>query len=257
MLRRRQEAMKDPSCPLYLEYTSNYTKRHNEARKRLHAVPSARFRELLADCYTELIRRYPQVVTSSERGSRDEPRDAPIKARRLTGPGRRPSVEEEEDENDEEEEEEDEEGNLTPVDFGELQSLLDETKAFALAAFRLAKPDPARDWLHVERVRRLSLLIADTVDFSLPPSVPNSGGSKAKGRERVDRLVVEVAALLHDVGPQKEKDVGPLLARHKGVLDSERARRVRKIVEVMAWSGEAKGGKLDETFYRTCLELHW
>lgn len=55
------------------------------------------------------------------------------------------------------------------------------------AQVEMEKQDPAHDWAHIERVRKMALRIAD-VERKMQP---------------IDRIVVELSALTHDVGDRK------------------------------------------------------
>jgi uncharacterized protein len=66
-----------------------------------------------------------------------------------------------------------------------MQELID--RVARAAKLEMAKQDPAHDWAHIERVRHWALRIAD---------------DESK-RQPVNKLVVELAALTHDVGDFK------------------------------------------------------
>ncbi len=76
-----------------------------------------------------------------------------------------------------------------------MDSLIENTVAFVKKTLKNA--EGGHDWFHIERVYKNSLLIAKT--------------------EKVDQLVVELAALLHDIADSKfhegDETVGPKLAR--------------------------------------------
>jgi uncharacterized protein len=99
--------------------------------------------------------------------------------------------------------------------------------------------------LHVDRVRRLALVIAGT----LPP---------------VDQLVVELAALLHDLNDRKyarrdgSDGVEDFSALHSSSLDAPRVALVQRICENVSYSKEVQrlAGDGDTEWHRTCLELH-
>ncbi|KIJ66954.1 hypothetical protein HYDPIDRAFT_85179 [Hydnomerulius pinastri MD-312] len=120
----------------------------------------------------------------------------------------------------------------------------------------MARYDPSHDAFHVERVRRTALSLAR----SLPNKTP-------------DLLVIELAALLHDVLDKKYVPAAEAadpyayflpffqsLARdHELDLISDgRARLVSKIIDNVSWTTEKKlreNGKLGE-WHATCVELH-
>ncbi|KAF9243425.1 hypothetical protein BU15DRAFT_43095 [Melanogaster broomeanus] len=120
----------------------------------------------------------------------------------------------------------------------------------------MARYDPSHDAFHVERVRRTALSLA----HSLP------------GREP-DLLVVELAALLHDV--LDKKYVSPVEAadpyayflpffqslatdHELDLISDGRARLIVRIVENVSWTTEKKlreTGNIDD-WHKTCVELH-
>lgn len=116
--------------------------------------------------------------------------------------------------------------------------------------------DPSHDFFHVDRVRRLALAIAHSLDG-------------------VDLLVVELAALFHDLidakylpknapKPTARETLDPFWARHdtdadRQILDGERRRLVERIVDNVSYSKEVKriaAGQQTE-WHLECLELHW
>ncbi|KAF7312491.1 HD domain-containing protein [Mycena indigotica] len=120
----------------------------------------------------------------------------------------------------------------------------------------MAKYDPSHDVFHVQRVRKTALSIAN----ALPARNP-------------DLLVVELAALLHDVLDKKyvsaEQAADPyafflpffqsVKAKHGLDLISDgRAALVAKVVDHVSWTTETrlkKEGKWIE-WHETCVELH-
>lgn len=120
----------------------------------------------------------------------------------------------------------------------------------------MARYDPSHDAFHVQRVRKTALSIA-----------------RALSTQKPDLLVVELAALLHDVLDKKyvsETEAADpysyflpffqsLSSEHGLDLISDgRARQIVKIIENVSWSTEKKlrsAGKIDE-WHRTCVELH-
>ncbi|OJA19982.1 hypothetical protein AZE42_04210 [Rhizopogon vesiculosus] len=120
----------------------------------------------------------------------------------------------------------------------------------------MSRYDPSHDAFHVQRVRKTALLIAS----ALPAKKP-------------DLLVVELAALLHDVLDKKyvsEAEAADaytyflpffrsLSSEHGLDLISDgRARQVVKVIENVSWTTEKKlgaTGKIEE-WHNTCVELH-
>ncbi|BGP56796.1 hypothetical protein JCM8202_004432 [Rhodotorula sphaerocarpa] len=117
-----------------------------------------------------------------------------------------------------------------------------------------AQYDPSHDFFHVDRVRKLSLAIANSL-AQLGPSP--------------DLFVVELAALFHDLIDAKYLPAGskpqnghetlaPFWAGHGQHLDEQRRRLVEDIVDNVSYSKEVKriaaGGQTD--WHLTCPELH-
>jgi uncharacterized protein len=120
----------------------------------------------------------------------------------------------------------------------------------------MARYDPSHDAFHVQRVRRTALSIA-----------------RALSAQQPDLLVVELAALLHDVLDKKYvseiEAADPygyflpffqsLSSEHGLDLISDgRARQIVKIVENVSWTTEKElrsTGKIEE-WHRVCVELH-
>lgn len=115
--------------------------------------------------------------------------------------------------------------------------------------------DPSHDFYHVDRVRRLALAIAHSLDG-------------------VDLLVVELAALFHDLidakylpkdapKPSARDTLDPFWSRHddqdRHIVDEERRRLVERIVDNVSYSKEVKriaAGQQTEWHF-SCLEVHW
>jgi len=57
------------------------------------------------------------------------------------------------------------------------------------AEAEMIKQDPAHDWAHIERVRKMALRIAEA--------------ESERSRRHINKLIVELAALTHDVGDRK------------------------------------------------------
>lgn len=117
--------------------------------------------------------------------------------------------------------------------------------------------DPSHDFWHVDRVRRLSLSIAHHSTSSAP-------------LHRIDLLVVELAALFHDLIDAKYLPKGseatdakgtlePFWRAHGAVVAEDRRRLVEQIVDNVSFSKEVKrikaGGQTE--WHLSCPELHW
>ncbi|KAH7926096.1 hypothetical protein BV22DRAFT_1111928 [Leucogyrophana mollusca] len=120
----------------------------------------------------------------------------------------------------------------------------------------MARYDPSHDAFHVERVRKTALSLA-----------------RSAGPEKPDLLVVELAALLHDVLDKKyvsDADAAdpyayflPLfekLSSEHGLnlINDGRARQIVKIVENVSWTTEKRlreAGQWQE-WHDRCVELH-
>ncbi|RSH86179.1 uncharacterized protein EHS24_004410 [Apiotrichum porosum] len=109
----------------------------------------------------------------------------------------------------------------------------------------MAQFDPSHDWAHVDRVRNTALAIAKT----LPEA---------------DILVVELAALLHDLTDAKYTQGASLEELTGSVFDKtadvspQQLRLVFKIVPSVSYSTEKKLKAANEwtPWHQTCLELH-
>lgn len=121
--------------------------------------------------------------------------------------------------------------------------------------------DPSHDFYHVDRVRRLALAIAHSL-------------------HGVDLLVVELAALFHDLidakylpknapKPTARETLDPFWSQHDDddddddadhqILNEERRRLIERIVDNVSYSKEVKriaAGQQTE-WHLSCLELHW
>ncbi|KAJ7170864.1 hypothetical protein C8R43DRAFT_69373 [Mycena crocata] len=119
----------------------------------------------------------------------------------------------------------------------------------------MARYDPSHDAFHVQRVRRTSLALANAV-------TPTP-----------DLLVVELAALLHDVLDKKyvpaEQAADPyafflpfftsMAEKHAlDLVQDGRARQIARIVDNVSWTTETKLRKNNEwsDWHNTCVELH-
>ncbi|KWU43474.1 hypothetical protein RHOSPDRAFT_13076, partial [Rhodotorula sp. JG-1b] len=117
--------------------------------------------------------------------------------------------------------------------------------------------DPSHDFYHVDRVRRLALAIAHSL-------------------HGVDLLVVELAALFHDLidakylpknapKPTARETLDPFWSQHDDddnadhqILNEERRRLIERIVDNVSYSKEVKriaAGQQTE-WHLSCLELH-
>ncbi|EJD06957.1 uncharacterized protein FOMMEDRAFT_131733 [Fomitiporia mediterranea MF3/22] len=117
----------------------------------------------------------------------------------------------------------------------------------------MSRYDPSHDAYHVQRVRRTALAIANSLD------------------PKPDLLVVELAALLHDVPDKKyvapELTADPLaffmpfftsVQTHVDLISSGRAKLITKIVENVSWTTEKRlreSGAITE-WHESCIELH-
>ncbi|KAI9313538.1 hypothetical protein BX666DRAFT_2030320 [Dichotomocladium elegans] len=110
----------------------------------------------------------------------------------------------------------------------------------------MAQFDPSHDMEHVERVVRLALKL----------------GRQAALADKVDLVVIELAALLHDVGDAKyetrdgQQPIEPFLIRHGYPV--EKARLVVQIVRHVGFRKELGWKSTDPlaSWRETCLELH-
>ncbi|KAJ8468182.1 hypothetical protein ONZ51_g9802 [Trametes cubensis] len=110
----------------------------------------------------------------------------------------------------------------------------------------MARYDPSHDAFHVQRVRKTALQLARTVSESLPED------------KKPDLLVVELAALLHDLLDKKYVSAEEAADPGLDLVEDGRARLIARIVENVSWSTEKKliaAGKIDD-WYRSCVELH-
>lgn len=125
----------------------------------------------------------------------------------------------------------------------------------------MAKYDPSHDAYHVRRVRKMALQIARTV---------SSSASK-----QPDLLVIEIAALLHDVLDKKYASPEALIDPYNtyfvpffqalalevpsiDLVKDGRAKKITMIVENVSWSTEVKLRKEGKwgAWHDECLELH-
>ncbi|KAF7965739.1 hypothetical protein HWV62_42036 [Athelia sp. TMB] len=125
----------------------------------------------------------------------------------------------------------------------------------------MARYDPSHDAWHVQRVRKTAVTLAHHLS------------STASGQRAPDLVVVELAALLHDVLDKKyvtpDEAADPYayflpffqtIAKEYNLdlISDGRARLVTRIVENVSWTTEKKliAAGLIEDWHRTCLELH-
>ena len=115
----------------------------------------------------------------------------------------------------------------------------------------MAAFDPSHDWHHVDRVRRTALSIAS--------QLVSDGAA-------IDMLVLELAALFHDLydskytdGPSATSNLNTFFDLHAAAIPAARRGLVLRIVDNVSFSKEMKrrasGGDTD--WHKTCLELHW
>jgi len=131
-------------------------------------------------------------------------------------------------------------------------------RAEQLARTHHARYDPSHDFHHVTRVRGLALAIARSVSAADPSA-------------QVDLLVVELAALAHDLLDKKYLPIGrvPTPREHldehlwtglsqDDVSDDQR-RLVERVVDNVSYSKEVKRIANDDQteWHLSCLELHW
>ncbi|KAJ7455284.1 hypothetical protein B0H11DRAFT_1874817 [Mycena galericulata] len=119
----------------------------------------------------------------------------------------------------------------------------------------MARYDPSHDAFHVQRVRRTSLALANAIS------------------PKPDLLVVELAALLHDVLDKKyasaEQAADPysyflpfftsMAAKYQvDLVKDGRARKIAQIVDNVSWTTEKKLRKNNQwtEWHENCVELH-
>ena len=112
------------------------------------------------------------------------------------------------------------------------------TKTIAFVREQLVNAEGGHDWFHIERVFNNALLISKT--------------------ERVDKLVVSLAALLHDIADSKfhngDETIGPNTARtflFNLNVDSVVIEHVINIIENISF----KGGNVSQKFHSKELEV--
>lgn len=121
----------------------------------------------------------------------------------------------------------------------------------------MARYDPSHDAYHVQRVRKTALSIA--AQITGPTCTP-------------DLLVVELAALLHDVLDKKYVSAEqaadpysyflPFFQKHSSpgldLIADGRAKAISEIVSNVSWTNEKKLRKLGEwsEWHESCAELH-
>ena len=98
------------------------------------------------------------------------------------------------------------------------------TKTIAFVKEQLANAEGGHDWFHIERVYNNALLISKT--------------------EPVDKLVISLAALLHDIADSKfhngDETIGPKIAREflfELNVDSKTIEHVVNIIENISFKG--------------------
>ena len=112
------------------------------------------------------------------------------------------------------------------------------TKTIAFVKQQLANAEGGHDWFHIERVFNNVLLISKT--------------------ERVDKIVVSLAALLHDIADSKfhngDETIGPKIAREflfNLNVDSAVIEHVINIIENISF----KGGNVSRKFHSKELDV--
>ncbi|KIR30608.1 hypothetical protein I307_03719 [Cryptococcus deuterogattii 99/473] len=117
-------------------------------------------------------------------------------------------------------------------------------RAEELVKAHMAKYDPSHDWAHVDRVRKMAMTIARSMD-----NAP-------------DLLVVELAALFHDLSDKYAKLGSPTLSDMlfpilQPQIPNETIERILSIIPSVSYTAEtallAAGGW---TWQNDCLELH-
>ena len=111
-------------------------------------------------------------------------------------------------------------------------------KTIAFVKEQLANAEGGHDWFHIERVFNNALLISKT--------------------ERVDKIVVSLAALLHDIADSKfhngDETIGPKIAREflfNLNVDSAVIEHVINIIENISF----KGGNVSRKFHSKELDV--
>ncbi|KAK4051702.1 hypothetical protein OIO90_004652 [Microbotryomycetes sp. JL221] len=154
-----------------------------------------------------------------------------------------------------------------------VQQVVDAAHAFH------AKYDPSHDFHHVRRVTLLAMTIArsiNSLDVDAHGHTKDQGGHisqeltvAASKCQRVDELVVQLAALAHDMldkkylppdepVPDTRQYLEPLYSNFKDFVTQDQRELVAKIVDNVSYSKEVKRiqqGKETE-WHKTCLELH-
>jgi uncharacterized protein len=112
------------------------------------------------------------------------------------------------------------------------------TKTIAFVKEQLANAEGGHDWFHIERVFNNALLISKT--------------------EQVDKLVISLAALLHDIADSKfhngDETIGPKIAREflfNLNVDSAVIEHVINIIENISF----KGGNVSRKFHSKELDV--
>ncbi|WVW80470.1 hypothetical protein I302_102452 [Kwoniella bestiolae CBS 10118] len=125
----------------------------------------------------------------------------------------------------------------------EVQDLLNKAEVFVRA--HMAGYDPSHDWPHVDRVRRVALKIAKTLD------------------PQPDLLVVELAALFHDLDGKYRTPTSPTLSSllapflSHPALSPSQSDLILQIIPSVSYTSELKLSRNGEwTWQSTCPELH-
>ncbi|WVQ71336.1 hypothetical protein IAR50_000864 [Cryptococcus sp. DSM 104548] len=120
-------------------------------------------------------------------------------------------------------------------------------RAEEMVKAHMAKYDPSHDWPHVDRVRKMALAIAKQMN------------------PQPDLLIVELAALFHDVADKKyAKPTDPTLSQTltpllSPALSQEDIDLILSIIPSVSYTSElalARAVPTQWTWQTTCLELH-
>ncbi len=117
-----------------------------------------------------------------------------------------------------------------------MENIIGNTISFVKEA--LENVEGGHDWFHIERVYNNALLISKT--------------------EKVDKTIVQLAALLHDIADSKfhngDETIGPATARTFLVSQNVDKHLIDHVVQIIA-NISFKGGKEKRTFHSTELDV--